>query len=90
MTKEMFKVQTERGDLFKIPIDDLLRWDLEYSPQIARFDFKDGTFIEFIRSNLTYIQKVKACEYRISKGKVEILENKLKGDNTWKVKGDRG
>lgn len=64
MTKEIFKVQTERGDLFKIPIDDLLNFDLEYSPQIARFDFKDGTFIAFNRNNITYIWKAKVeiCE----------------------------
>lgn len=74
MTKEIFKVQTERGDLFKIPIDDLHHYDLRYTPQIARFDFKDKTFIEFERRNITYIWKTK----------VEVCDCKEKC--TWEIK----
>ena len=34
---------------------DVYRYDLEYTPNVARFDFKDLSFTEFTRSNIVSI-----------------------------------
>ena len=60
--EEVFKIKTVDGELYVFPIARIFRWDLEYSPQIARFDFKDGAFIEFTRRNIVCIAKEKRFE----------------------------
>lgn len=60
--EEVFKIKTIDGELYVFPIARIFRWDLEYSPQIARFDFKDGAFIEFTRRNIVCIAKEKRFE----------------------------
>ena len=51
LTKEI-RVKTIDGSYYKSPLDDILHYEFEYTPNILRVDFKDGTFVEFTRQNI--------------------------------------
>ena len=48
-------IRTVDHNVFTIYGKDVLRYDLEYSPSIARFDYKDYSFTEFTRRNIISI-----------------------------------
>ena len=48
------QVKTIDGNYYKFLLDDVERYDFEYTPTVLRVDFKDGTFIEFTRRNIIF------------------------------------
>ena len=48
------RVKTIDGSYYKFPLEDISRYDFEFSPTILRIDFKDGTFVEFTRRNIIF------------------------------------
>lgn len=48
------RIKTIDGSYYKFPLDDILHYEFEYTPNILRVDFKDGTFVEFTRRNIIF------------------------------------
>lgn len=48
------RVKTIDGSYYKFPLDDVTLYDFEYTPNVLRLDFRDGTFIEFTRRNIIF------------------------------------
>ena len=48
------RVRTIDGSYYKFPLDDIAQYDFEYTPNVLRLDFKDGTFVEFTRQNIIF------------------------------------
>lgn len=44
--------------IYRFKMDDISYYDLEYTVNVARVDFKDGSFIEFTRSNIICVEIV--------------------------------
>ena len=53
LTKSI-RVRTIDGSYYKFRLNDVSRYDFEYTPTVLRVDFKDGTFIEFTRQNIIF------------------------------------
>lgn len=52
------------GDLrYRFNIDTIQVWDFDYSDEILRIDFKDGSFVEFYKRNIIAVEmnKEKIC-----------------------------
>ena len=49
-------------NVFTYHYKDISRYDLEYMPNVIRIDFKDGSYVEFTRNNIMYV------EVRLEKG----------------------
>ena len=80
MTKRIIKVQTNRGDLFKIPKDDITNYSV--SPEGITYTFKNGDSIMFFKRSLTYIQETDACVFHDVDGneyRLEIEDDSKRG-----------
>lgn len=51
---KVIQVKMIDGSCYKFPLDDVSQYDFEYTPTVLRVDFKDGTFVEFIRQNIIF------------------------------------
>ena len=55
MTHKEIAIKLVDGSVEIIKTKNVSRYDLEFSPQVARFDFNNGDFIEFTRQNILWI-----------------------------------
>lgn len=46
------------GHRYRYQMEDIQHYDLEYCKNVTRIDFKDGSFIEFTRSNIICVELV--------------------------------
>ena len=45
------------GDLrYRFSEEEIRVWDFDYTPEILRIDFKDGSFIEFYKRNIICVE----------------------------------
>lgn len=56
MTHKEIVIKLIDGSAETIKTKNVLRYDLEFSPQVARFDFNNGDFLEFTRQNILWIE----------------------------------
>lgn len=47
-------IKTIDGSNYKFRLDDVSQYDFEYTPNVLRVNFKDGTFFEFTRQNIIF------------------------------------
>ena len=57
--KAEFRVYTTTGIREVIPLENLSSWNLDYEHEIARFDYKDGSFKEFNKQYIVCVTLAK-------------------------------
>ena len=53
---ESIRIRTIDGNLHSFHYNDIFRYDFEYTPNVLRIDFKDGSFVEFTRQNIIFAE----------------------------------
>lgn len=53
-----FKIRTIDGQIYNFYGKEIKYYNFEYAPEIIRFDFKDGSFVEFFKQNIVYIEAI--------------------------------
>lgn len=53
-----FNIKTIDGNIHRFFNEDINYYDFDYDKHIVRFDFKDGSFIEFNKRNIVYIEGI--------------------------------
>ena len=53
-----FNIRTIDGQIYRFYNENINYYDFDYTPKIIRFDFKDGSFIEFYKRNVVYVEAI--------------------------------
>ena len=53
-----FNIRTIDGQIYRFYNDDIYKFNFDYTPEIIRFDFKDGSFIAFYKRNVVYVEAI--------------------------------
>ena len=52
------KIGDINGQTYTFDYEDIYIYNFEYTPSVLRIDFKDGGIVEFMRSNIVYVEIV--------------------------------
>ena len=47
-------IKTVDGSIYNFPFSNIFSYDFDFTKELLRIDFKDGSFIEFIKKNLIF------------------------------------
>ena len=53
-----FNIRTIDGQIYRFYTEDIYNLNFDYAPELIRFDFKDGSFIEFYKRNVMYVEAI--------------------------------
>lgn len=57
-----FNIRTIDGQIYRFYNDSIYKFDFDFTSKIIRFDFKDGSFIEFYKRNVVYVEAIAESE----------------------------
>lgn len=57
-----FKIRTIDGQIYRFHNKEINHYDFDYNSEVIRFDFKDGSFVEFYKRNVVYVEAIVESE----------------------------